>query len=221
MSNAEAGILVSFEGIEGSGKSTQIARLAEFLEETGSRVLTTREPGATALGRELRRLLLDPAHDPDALTELLLYLADRRDHLRRIVLPALERGEVVLVDRYIDSTWAYQGFAGGDPEITTGLVEKLNRLVVGECRPQLTFLLDCPVDVGLGRARRRNREIAAEGVADRFEQRREEFHERVRAAFLELAAREADRFRVIDADRPPAEVFADIRREFVARYAAS
>jgi dTMP kinase len=221
MSSAEAGILISFEGIEGCGKSTQIARLAEFLEKSGYRVVATREPGATLLGRELRRLLLDPAHDPDALTELLLYLADRRDHLRRVMHPALEQGAVVLVDRYIDSTWAYQGFAGGDPQITTELVEKLNRLVVGECRPQLTFLLDCPVEVGLGRARQRNREIEAEGVADRFEQRRKEFHERVRAAFLELAAREAGRFQVIDADRPEAEIFADIRREFVARYAAS
>ncbi len=215
------GRLVSFEGIEGCGKSTQIGMLAEYLISQGLTVTVTREPGATRLGLELRKLLLDPVHDPDALTELLLYLADRREHVRRIIGPALQRGEIVLVDRYIDSTWAYQGYAGRDPELGTGLVEELNRRVVGECRPQLTFVLDCPARLGLERARRRNRETGEAGIADRFEQRRMAFHERVRQAFLELARREPGRFRVVDAERPATEIFHDIRREFLADYAVS
>ncbi len=215
------GRLVTFEGIEGCGKSTQVGLLAEDLRRRGEKVLVSREPGATRLGLELRKLLLDPGYDPDPLTELLLYLADRRDHVRRVIAPALARGEIVLVDRYIDSTWAYQGYAGGDPELDTGLVDELNRLVIGACRPQLTFVLDCPVETGLQRAVKRNRETGENGVADRFEQRRRAFHEKVREAFLELAQREPDRFRVVDAGRPVAEIFDDIRREFAAAYAVS
>ena len=215
------GRLITFEGIEGCGKSTQIGLLADYLRKQGETVRVTREPGATALGLELRKLLLDPAHDPDALTELLLYLADRRDHVRRVITPALERGEIVLVDRYIDSTWAYQGYAGGDPELDTGLVEELNRRVVGKCWPHLTFVLDCPAEIGLGRARRRNLETGEAGTADRFEQRRLAFHEKVRQAFLELARREPERFRVVDAARPPAEIFADIRRKLQNAYAVN
>jgi dTMP kinase len=215
------GRLVTFEGIEGCGKSTQIGLLAEALRRRGLTVRVTREPGATALGLELRKLLLDPAHDPDALTELLLYLADRRDHVRRVIAPALDRGEVVLVDRYVDSTWAYQGYAGSDPELDTGLIEKLNRKVVGRCWPELTFVLDCPAEVGLRRARRRNLETGEAGVADRFEQRRLAFHEQVRKAFLELARLEPGRFRVVDAARPAAEIFTDIEKEFLALNAVS
>jgi len=215
------GRLVTFEGIEGCGKSTQIGLLAEALRRRGLTVRVTREPGATALGLELRKLLLDPAHDSDPLTELLLYLADRRDHVRRVIAPALDRGEVVLVDRYVDSTWAYQGYAGSDPELDTGLVEELNRKVVGRCWPELTFVLDCPAEVGLRRARRRNLETGEAGVADRFEQRRLVFHEQVRKAFLELARFEPGRFRAVDAARPAAEIFTDIEKEFLALNAVS
>ena len=215
------GRLVTFEGIEGCGKSTQIGLLAEALRRRGLTVRVTREPGATALGLELRKLLLDPAHDSDPLTELLLYLADRRDHVRRVIAPALDRGEGVLVDRYVDSTWAYQGYAGSDPELDPGLVEELNRKVAGRCWPELTFVLDCPAEVGLRRARRRNLETGEAGVADRFEQRRLVFHEQVRKAFLELARFEPGRFRAVDAARPAAEIFTDIEKEFLALNAVS
>ena len=207
------GSLISFEGIEGCGKSTQILLLAERLRATKREVVISREPGATPLGSELRKLLLNPAYNPDALTELLLYLADRREHRRLLITPALQRGALVLVDRYVDSTWVYQGFARD--QVEPSLIEKLNRLVVGDNWPQLTFILDCSAPVGLGRARERNRETGAEGVADRFEQRHLDFHESVRQGFLALAKVEKERFRVIDADREIEMIHDDIWREFL------
>ena len=201
-------MLISFEGIEGCGKSTQIVMLAERLRERGLEVVISREPGATPLGQELRQLLLDPAYNPDALTELLLYLADRREHCSRVIRPALTRGALVLLDRFIDSTWVYQGFAapaaaavGTRAAVSAEMIETLNRLVVGSDWPQLTFLLDCPAEVGLKRARQRNLETGAVGVADRFEQRHLDFHEQVRAGFLKLAEMEKERFRVVDAQQ--------------------
>ena len=213
------GSLISFEGIEGCGKSTQIILLAERLRASKREVVISREPGATPLGSELRKLLLNPVFSPDALTELLLYLADRREHCRLVIAPAMQRGAWVLVDRYVDSTWVYQGFARD--EVEPSLIEKLNRLVVGEDWPQLTFLLDCPAPVGLGRARERNRETGAEGVADRFEQRHLDFHDCVRQGFLALAKAEKERFRVIDADREIETIHDDIWREFSLKYAIS
>jgi len=205
--NLKDGILISFEGIEGCGKSTQIVMLAKRLREHGLEVVISREPGATPLGQKLRKLLLDPAYNPDALTELLLYLADRREHCSRVIRPARARGALVLLDRFIDSTWVYQGFAAPaaaaavDPRdaVSAEMIETLNRLVVGPDWPQLTFLLDCPAEVGLKRARQRNLETGAVGVADRFEQRHLDFHEQVRAGFLRLAEMEKERFRVVDA----------------------
>ncbi len=219
MATSGAGSLISFEGIEGCGKSTQIVLLAERLRATGREVVISREPGATSLGSELRKILLDPTYDPDALTELLLYLADRREHRRLVIAPALQRGALVLIDRYVDSTWVYQGFA--QDEIEPSLIERLNRLVVGDNWPDLTFILDCPVAVGLERARERNRETGAEGVADRFEQRHLEFHDRVRQGFLALAKVEKERFRVIAADREVETIHNDIWREFSLKYAIS
>ncbi|MEA3348220.1 MAG: dTMP kinase [Pseudomonadota bacterium] len=219
MAAHRAGFLISFEGIEGCGKSTQIILLAERLRDAKREVVISREPGATPLGSELRNLLLNPAYSPDALTELLLYLADRREHRRLVIAPALQRGAWVLVDRYVDSTWVYQGFA--QDEVEPSLIEKLNRFVVGDDWPQLTFVLDCPAPVGLGRARVRNRETGVEGVADRFEQRHLDFHESVRRGFLALAKAERERFRVIDADREIETIHDDIWREFSLKYAIS
>ena len=219
MITSGTGSLISFEGIEGCGKSTQIVLLAERLRATGREVVISREPGATPLGSELRKLLLDPAYSPDSLTELLLYLADRREHRRLVIAPALQRGALVLVDRYVDSTWVYQGFAG--EEVESSLIERLNHLVVGDNWPQLTFVLDCPALVGLERARERNRETGVEGVADRFEQRHLDFHDRVRQGFLVLAKAEKERFRGIDADREVETMHNDIWREFSLKYAIS
>jgi len=217
-----AGTLITFEGIEGCGKSTQIVMLAERLRELGHVVTISREPGATRLGQQLRDLLLDPTHDPDALTELLLYLADRREHCRRVIGPALERGEIVLLDRFVDSTWVYQGFAaaaagGNCAAVSTETIERLNHLVVGNCWPQLTFLLDCPAEIGLKRARQRNLETGEAGIADRFEQRQLRFHEQVRAGFLHLAAVAKERFCLCDAARSIADIHDEIWQEFTRR----
>ncbi len=219
--NLQTGILITFEGIEGCGKSTQIVMLAERLRELDHKVVVSREPGATRLGEHLRELLLDPTHDPDALTELLLYLADRREHCRRVIGPALNRGVMVLLDRFVDSTMVYQGFAaaatGSNAVVAVENIEMLNRLVVGAYWPRLTFLLDCPAETGLKRARQRNLETGDVGVADRFEQRQLKFHEQVRAGFLHLAALEKERFSVLAAARPIAELHNDIWQEFSRR----
>jgi len=224
----KSGTLITFEGIEGCGKSTQIVMLAERLRELGHTVVISREPGATRLGKQLRNLLLDPTHEPDALTELLLYLADRREHCRRVIGPALDRGEIVLLDRFVDSTWVYQGFAapaaaavGDSVAVAAENIEKLNRLVVGAYWPQLTFLLDCAAEIGLKRARQRNLENGEAGVADRFEQRQLRFHEQVRAGFLHLAAVEKDRFCICNADRPIADIHDEIWLKFTRRILVS
>jgi dTMP kinase len=224
----KSGTLITFEGIEGCGKSTQIVMLAERLRELGHTVVISREPGATRLGKQLRNLLLDPTHEPDALTELLLYLADRREHCRRVIGPALDRGEIVLLDRFVDSTWVYQGFAapaaaavGDSVAVAAENIEKLNRLVVGAYWPQLTFLLDCAAEIGLKRARQRNLENGEVGVADRFEQRQLRFHEQVRAGFLHLAAVEKDRFCICNADRPIADIHDEIWLKFTRRILVS
>ncbi len=222
--NIVDGILISFEGIEGCGKSTQIVMLAERLRGLGLEVVVSREPGATPLGQELRKLLLDPAYNPDALTELLLYLADRREHCSRVIRPARARGALVLLDRFIDSTWVYQGFAASAAAIddtrdavSVEMIETLNRQVVGSDWPQLTFLLDCSAKVGLERARRRNLETGAVGVADRFEQRHIDFHKQVRAGFLRLAEMEKERFRVINAQQEINDIHDCIWREISGR----
>jgi len=224
----ESGTLITFEGIEGCGKSTQIVMLAERLRELGHTVVISREPGATRLGKQLRNLLLDPTHEPDALTELLLYLADRREHCRRVIGPALDRGEIVLLDRFVDSTWVYQGFAApaaaavaDSVAVAAENIEKLNRLVVGAYWPQLYFLLDCAAEIGLKRARQRNLENGEVGVADRFEQRQLRFHEQVRAGFLHLAAVEKDRFCICNADRPIADIHDEIWLKFTRRILVS
>jgi len=189
------GNLISFEGIEGCGKSTQIKLAAEFLERQGFQVLLTREPGATPMGQEIRRLLLSPDFSPEAVTELFLYLADRREHVRKVIKPHLEQGCLVLVDRYVDSTWVYQGYArNGDLELVT----RLNKLVTGGLFPRRTFLLDCPPELGLQRAKRRNRIDGSQGNEDRFEQLDIVFHQRVRDGFKQLAKEYPERFMILD-----------------------
>ncbi len=181
---------LTFEGVEGSGKSTQTTHLAEALTKAGYEVITTREPGGTELGRKLRAMLLAAdAPAPAAETELLLYLADRAEHLARLVRPALERGAVVLADRFSDSTLAYQAYGRG---LDRAQVERLDAFARGGLMPSRTFLLDLPVEQGLARARQ-------VGPADRLELEKIEFHKRVRAGFHALAAAEPARFEVLDA----------------------
>jgi len=198
-------LFVTFEGIEGSGKSTHVRLLAAHLRAAGRRVLETREPGGTEAGLAIRALLLGPDAVPlEPLAELLLYCADRAQHLGEVVRPALAAGIVVLCDRFSDSTIAYQGHARG---LDLGLVRALDDQARGGLKPDLTFLLDCPAPEGLVRARGRG------AAGDRFEDAPVAFHDRVRAGFHALAAAEPERFRTIDSTAPRQEVSACIIAE--------
>ena len=211
-------MFVTFEGIEGSGKSTQITRAAAWLTQRGRAVTTTREPGGCALGVRLRAILLDPATTGlDSTAELFLYLADRAQHVAEVIRPALERGDVVLCDRYHDSTVAYQGFGRG---LEVERLASLGEMAADGLVPDVTVLLDLPVEQGLTRARSRN---AAEGTGcaeGRFEALALKFHERVRQGFLTLAAKEPGRFAVVDASGGPGEVFARVKAALSARFIA-
>lgn len=198
-----AGLFVAFEGGEGVGKSTQIARAAAWVREQGRTVVETREPGGTPLGVELRRLVLDPDGHVTPRAEALLYAADRAHHVDTVIQPALARGEVVMTDRYIDSTFAYQGAGRGldaravTAWATAGLV------------PHLTVLLDLDPATGLARAGARSR-------LDRLEGASREFHEAVRDGFRALAAAEPQRYLVLDASREADEIAADVRAPLAA-----
>ena len=188
---------ITLEGIEGTGKSTQLARLHAALGAAGRRAIVTREPGGTALGRELRRALLACAEPPPhPRTELLLYTADRVQHLVEVVLPALESGTVVLCDRHLDATLAYQGYGRG---LELGAIRRLHEGFPLDRAPDRTVLLDLDPAIALARARRRNDEAGQAGTEGRFEAEPLSFHERVRAGYLELAADDPGRVRVVDA----------------------
>lgn len=185
------GFFISFEGGEGAGKSTQIRRLAERLRAAGHDVVVTREPGGSPGAEAIRELLVNGAADRwSPVTETLLMYAARRDHVERVIRPALAEGKVVLCDRFADSTRAYQG-AGGDAPAS--LIASLEEHVLNGTVPVLTLILDLPAQVGLQRAE-------ARGGAARFESKGLEFHERLRAGYLEIAGREPERCVVIDAD---------------------
>ncbi len=196
------GVFIAFEGGEGSGKSTQIRLLAEFLRAQGRHVRVTHEPGATDVGSRIRDLVL---HDRQPLTpraETLLFAADRAHHVDTVIRPALEAGEVVLTDRYVDSSLAYQG---SGRQLSVEDVRRVSRWATGGLRPDLTVLLDLPAADGLARARGR-------GAADKLEAESLDFHERVREAFRVLAESEPKRYLVVDARRPAEEIAAQVRR---------
>jgi dTMP kinase len=207
---SDHGRFVTFEGVEGVGKTTQIDLLAEGLGLGGIRVVRTREPGGTALGRSLRALLLDPtapALSPEA--ELLLYVADRAQHVREVIEPAVREGQVVLCDRYIDATMAYQGYARGlGPE----RVRELHRAAGLELSPDRTVLLDLPIEEALARARGRDIESGRSGDEGRFEAEAPEFHDRVRIGYAELAEREPERIVVVNAGGSIEAVQSRVRR---------
>ena len=187
------GKFITVEGIEGVGKTTNIGFIHQQLQAAGRDVVLTREPGGTPLGEAVRGLLLDPEYTGmDSTCELQLMFAARAEHLAKVVWPALEKGQWVLCDRFTDATYAYQGGGRG---IDTSVIARLEELVQGDFRPDLTLLLDVPVEIGLARAGKR-------GALDRFEQEKVEFFERVRSAYLELARRYPERYRVIDAGQP-------------------
>jgi dTMP kinase len=187
-----AGAFITFEGIDGCGKSTQLRLLADKLTARGLPVISTREPGGTPLGKKLRAALLDVSEQVDPLTELLVFAADRAQHVRMHLRPALDQNQVVLSDRYADATVAYQGAGRGfDPKLISEIVE----LATGGLKPDLTLLFDLSVPESSVRTRRR----VARKRTDRLDIEAAEFHTRVRDAYLEIAKREPDRFRVIDA----------------------
>jgi dTMP kinase len=201
-------MLITLEGIEGSGKTTQITYLYDFLKDRGLACIMTREPGGTRIGQKIRAVLLDPeSHGMAPETELLLYVADRAEHIRSLILPALGTGKIVLCDRFFDATLVYQGFARG---LDRQMIRQLHRLTCQGIRPDLTFLLDLDPDVGLKRAWTQIRNGSRTDAESRFEKEKLAFHERVRAGYLDLAKTEPDRFRIIEAGQAPMGVRAQI-----------
>lgn len=201
------GKFITFEGGEGAGKSTQIACLAEQLSSASIPHVTTREPGGSALGERIRTLLLDPdGEGRTALTETLLFSAARADHIAQTIAPALQSGTWVLCDRFSDSTRAYQGAADG---VSSDILERLERIVVAETKPDLTLLLDLPAEEGLRRAQERAAEDATAG-RDPFELRDEAFHRRLRQGFLDIADAEPDRVLRFDAMLPADTIAEEI-----------
>ena len=203
---AARGVFITFEGGDGSGKSTQIQSVREWFESRGREVIVTREPGGTELGTEIRRLVQNGPEDVDARTEALLYAADRAYHVATVIGPALERDAVVLGDRYIDSSLAYQGAARS---LGVDEIASLSAWATQGLYPSLTFLLDLPPEVG---ARRRT------DAPDRMERESMDFHERVRHQYLRLADAEPERIVVIDAVGTVDEVFSEIRGVLVERF---
>ena len=202
---ASTGLFVTLEGGEGAGKSVQLSALARCLESSGRTVCRTREPGGTALGDRLRDIALGLASDGespglDPLSETLLFIAARAELVAAVIAPALSRGEIVVCDRFADSTLAYQGFGRG---IALDTIERLNEIATGGLQPHLTVLLDLPATDGLARA-------GEGGVSDRFERETLDFHERVRAGYRTLANSEPERWLVIDASQPSEAVTEQI-----------
>ena len=201
-------MFITLEGIEGSGKTSQVKNIAAFLDNRGRACLLTREPGGTQIGRRIRQVLLDPeSRDLDPLAELLLYNADRVQHVRKIILPAIAAGKVVVCDRYVDATRAYQGVARN---LDIELVETLHRLLVADLKPDLTLLLDLPPEEGLARAWAQINSGSRSDRETRFEKEALAFHTSVREGYLSLAVREPDRFVVIDARASIAGVWQQI-----------
>jgi dTMP kinase len=201
---------ISFEGGDGSGKTTQLRLLADYLTRAGRDCVCTREPGGTNLGKLIRRVLLEVGDDKiSPETELCLYLADRAQHVHEVIRPALAAGKIVLCDRFTDSTIAYQGYGRG---ADLKRLADLNRMASIGIAPELTFLLDCPAEMGLSRtARRMESQRPDERREDRFEREEAEFHDRVRRGFQEIARSEPDRVRVLDARRPVEDLHGEIR----------
>jgi dTMP kinase len=205
------GKFITIEGSEGVGKTTQIAALRDSLQERGLEVVVTREPGGTARAERIRELLLTPTEEPMPMTcELLLMFAARATHIENLIRPALERGAWVVCDRFTDATYAYQGDGRG---VRREEIASLERFVQAELRPDLTLLLDAPIEIGAARAAARD----GEGARDRFEQERQDFFQRVRNSYLERARSQPGRIAVIDATADRESVQQAIRAEVEIR----
>jgi dTMP kinase len=197
-------MFLTLEGIEGSGKTTQMRRIVAFLRNKGHDCIMTREPGGTEIGKKIRAILLAPeSKGMDPAVELLLYTADRAQHVCEVVRPALAAGKTVLCDRYFDATVVYQGFARG---LDSTLINTLHRLILKDLKPDMTILLDLPVETGLKRAWEQINNGTRTDAETRFEKETLEFHEKVRAGYLELARLEPARYRIIDASHQEKKV---------------
>jgi dTMP kinase len=203
-------MFITLEGIEGSGKSTQILHVFKILNQLGHKCVMTREPGGTRIGRKIRSILLDPESSTmNPAAELLLYTADRVQHIQEIIRPMIEGGGIVICDRYFDATLAYQGVARG---LDMTLILDLHKLICRNLKPDLTFLLDLPPDTGLQRAWKQLESGSRMNTESRFEKETLAFHERVRAGYLAIAEKEPERFRIINAAQSQDQVQSQITR---------
>ena len=204
-----SGTFITFEGIDGSGKTTQLRRLASYLKEAGCELLLTREPGGTPVGNRLRGALLDAHEEVDPLTELLVFAADRAQHVRRVLRPALEAGKVVISDRYADATVAYQGAGRG---FSAELISEIIQLATEGLKPDLTLLFDLSVEESIARTSRRTN---GKHQGDRLDAEASDFHVRVRDAYLEVARAEPDRVKIVETNRRPEETHESVKKIIV------
>ncbi len=201
MTSSHPGIFVTLEGPEGAGKTTQLKLLSKHLESLGHKHIVTRDPGGTPLGRQISRILLNPETPVCPVTELLLYEADRAQHIAEVIEPALQQGTLVLCDRYTDSTLAYQGYGR---ELDFALINQLNDIATGGLKPDLTILFDIDSSAGLGR-------LHPSGH-DRFEREALEFHHKVRDGYLTMSAKDPERWRILDASKAMSVVQENLRK---------
>ena len=204
-------MFITLEGIEGSGKTTQIKNIVEFLENKGYDCVVTREPGGTKIGEKIRSILLDPENrDMEPACELLLYFSDRVQHIKELINPALSEGKTIICDRFFDATLVYQGYARG---LSIDLIIKLHQMIAYGLKPDITILLDLLPEIGLSRAWEQIDNGSRSGGETRFEKETLLFHEKIRAGYLELARLEPKRFRVIDASKSENQVKQQIINE--------
>jgi dTMP kinase len=221
-SDKRRGRFITFEGGEGAGKSTQIELLADRLQDRGFAVVVTREPGGSPSAEDIRKLLVSGSiWRWDPLTELLLHNAARREHVRNLIKPAINRGRWLLCDRFVDSTMAYQGYGHG---LGRKVVQDIHSIIADGLMPDLTIILDLPTEVGLERAKARNTALNAQAQTgetrreDRYERMAKPFHRRLRRGFLDIAKRDPKRCRVIDANRDIESVAADVWTAVAKRF---
>lgn len=202
------GFLVTFEGGEGCGKSTQIKKLSQFLEQEKIPFIVSREPGGTEVGEKIRDILLNMKAEMSSTVEFLLFSASRADHIEKVVKPALESGKIVLLDRFYDSSFVYQGYAG---DLNLKDIQNVTELAVKDVKPNLTFLLDLDYEVGM---LRKSKDDKLRNL-DRIEQKGESYHKKVRNGYLKLAEQNPDRIVVVDASKTPDEIFEEIKNKFL------
>jgi dTMP kinase len=202
--------LITFEGIEGSGKSTQIKLVAEYLMKKKVPLVVTQEPSGTDIGRKIGNILFNREHSHlCAETEMFLFCAARAQHVREVIMPALEQGKVVLCDRFSDATYAYQGFGRGLNQEFIRLINDYSALLL---KPDMTLLFDLPVEIGLQRATDRNNRLEKPSATDRFERENVDFHRRIREGYLDILRKDPERFRLIDANRDVDVIQDEVRR---------